>query len=241
MIALITPTGGRVSQLETCAYLMRRQTYQGEVLWVIIDDCEPQTADMIPDGFRENWTIRKIRPELLWREGLNTQGRNLSMGINEIYERYDVEAIFIIEDDDYYRPEYLQSMLGRLTGYMAAGETNTIYYNVYFRRHVANGNFKHSSLFQVAFTPEAVPIFQQCYMDKFIDSRFFQLLPVHRVNLFTANNLGIGIKGIGGRPGIGAGHHRNMLMYSDPNMTYLINQIGEDAKIYERYYSGNSR
>jgi hypothetical protein len=241
MIALITPTGGRISQLNICAGLMRNQTYTGEVVWIIIDDCIPKTCDIIPDDFRKGWIIIKLHPNPPWREGLNTQGRNLSVGINKIYENYpDIEAIFMIEDDDYYRPEYIVSMMERLRGFMVAGETNTIYYNVFFRRYVANGNYKHASLFQVAFTQDAIPIFRKCYMDRFIDSLFFQLLAGNGVNLFSANNLAIGIKGIGGRPGIGAGHRRQTNMRPDTDMAYLTSQIGTDAKIYERYYGGFS-
>ena len=238
MIVLITPTGARQTQINICAGLMKRQTYQGQVLWIIVDDCSPRTAAVIPDDFREGWIILKIFPEALWRPGLNTQGRNLSIGINAS-ENYDIEAIFIIEDDDYYRPEYLDQMMKRLTGFQVIGEVNTIYYNVYFRRYVANGNHKHASLFQVAFTPDLVPVFRKCYMDKFIDSMFFRLLNGNGVNLFTANNLAIGIKGIAGRPGIGAGHRRQMNMRPDLDMRYLTSLIGEDAKLYEPYYGGH--
>ena len=136
-------------------------------------------------------------------------------------------------------PEMIE-MMKRMQGFRVVGETNTLYYNVYFRRYAANGNFQHSSLFQTAFTMEVVPIFRRCYMDKFIDAKFYQLLSGNGVNLFSANNLGVGIKGIAGRPGIGAGHLRMTGMRPDPNMNFLTSIIGEDAKLYERYYGGRS-
>ena len=240
MIILITPTGARPRQIELCAQFMKNQDYKGVVLWIIIDDAVLRTTDFIKDDFKKEWIIKKIYPVPSWRIGQNTQGRNIAAGINFIKDYKDIEAIFIIEDDDYYRPEYLTEMMKRMQGFRVVGETNTLYYNVYFRRYAANGNFQHSSLFQTAFTMDAVPIFRRCYMDKFIDAKFYQLLSGNGVNLFSANNLGVGIKGIAGRPGIGAGHLRMTGMRPDPTLNFLTSIIGEDAKLYERYYGGRN-
>jgi len=242
MVALITPTGYRRSQLTMCAEMMKRQTYKGNVVWIIVDDCSPISTDVVPENFRDNWAIIKTFPSPSWRPGLNTQGRNMSVGINKIYENFndsEIKAVFIIEDDDYYRPEYITEMLKRMDGYKVIGEVNTLYYNVFFRRYAANGNFQHSSLFQTAFTMDVIPIFRRCYMDKFIDAKFYQILAKKGVNLFSADNLSIGIKGMPGRPGIGAGHTRMSGMKSDPGLNYLISLIGEDAKQYGRYYGGH--
>ena len=237
MIGLITPTGDRPAQLKICERLMQNQTYTGDVVWVIVDDCLPRTANDIK---RPGWDIIVSNPSPNWKPGTNTQGRNLSVGINILMD-YDLEAIFIIEDDDYYRSNYLEKMLKYLNGFRVAGEVDTIYYNVYFRRYFSNQNTKHASLFQVAFTPEVIPIFRRCYLDKFIDAKFFELLAGNGVNLFAEHKLAVGIKGIYGRPGIGAGHGKQMNMRSDPNLTYLTNLIGTDAKIYERYYGNYSK
>ena len=140
-IALITPTGGRPSQFNICELLMRRQTYPGKVVWIIIDDCDPVTSNNITADFREGWTIFKEYPNPRWRDGLNTQGRNLSVGINTLLTNYyedEIEGMFIIEDDDYYRPIYLEEMVRRLQGFRYAGEINTVYYNVFFRRYAVS-------------------------------------------------------------------------------------------------------
>lgn len=241
MIFLITPTGGRNTQIAICSRLMHAQTYKGDVVWIVVDDCNPVTTDIIKDDFRENWTIIKEYPDPPWRVGFNTQGRNLSVGINTLLKNYckeDIEAVFIIEDDDYYRPEYLEKMMTHFEGFNVIGEVNTIYYNVYFRKYVANGNMKHASLFQIAFKPDAISTFRMCYQDKFIDSMFFQLLKGEGVNLFQDINLAVGIKGLPGRAGIGAGHGKGMNMRNDPFFKYLTNLIGSDAKYYEGYYGG---
>jgi hypothetical protein len=192
---------------------------------------------MVTEHFKDNWTVIKVHPTPLWQPGMNTQGRNIEAGLRVVKQHENVEAIFIIEDDDYYRPIYLDSMMLRFGNFDVIGERNTVYYNVFFRGHVTNDNTKHASLFQLAFTPKALPIFEQCYGDKFIDFIFFS--KAKNVNLFNAGNLAIGIKGIKGRPGIGAGHVRTMYTRQerlDISMNWLQNQIGEDYKLYEGFY-----
>ena len=172
-IVIITPTGGRQTQFNFCQRFMSQQTYKGEVTWVIVDDCIPVTTSIVNADFRVNWKIINVFPRPAWSFGANTQGRNIAAGLNEIKDLEDIEAIFIIEDDDYYKPFYLERMVERLKGFEAAGELNTIYYNIAFNMYIRNGNTKHSSLFQTCFTPAALPVFRSCLNDKFIDAAFF--------------------------------------------------------------------
>ena len=242
MIVLITPTGGRAIQINLCSTFMQRQTYTGKVVWIIIDDCEPRTTDFIPDDFREDWTIIKAYPVPLWNPSLNTQGRNLSVGINTLLQNYkqeDIEAVFIIEDDDYYKPCYIERMMLQMKGYKLIGEMDTVYYNVFYRRYFHNRNDCHASLFQIAFSAEAIPIFRECYPARFIDAHFFMLFHGVGVNLFNEDHLSIGIKGLPGRAGIGAGHGRAMNMRQDINMNYLNNLIGPDVNLYNSYFGGD--
>jgi len=245
MIALITPTGARPNQFNLCQFFMRRQTYLGKVIWVIIDDAEPVSISQIDENFKPDWTIVKIYPKPSWQLGQNTQSRNIETGINILSQNFDlkdIEAIFIIEDDDYYRPIYLERMVDRFQQYKVLGEMNTVYYNVYFRTYFINRNTSHVSLFQLAFRPEMIPLFATCYREKFIDFKFYEKLHaqffVHRgeVGFFNEGNLAIGMKGMPGRAGIGAGHGRLLNMHPDPQMIFLINQIQDDAKHYERYH-----
>lgn len=233
MIALITPTGGRTFQIQVLAHCMRNQTYAGPVTWIIVDDCLPETTSFIPEDFKPNWTILKVSPWPKWEAGQNSQARNISEGIRELFDHHSedqVEAIFFIEDDDYYKPTYLETMVPRLPGFQAIGETNTIYYNVYYRRYVVNGNREHASLFQTAISVDALQEFEKCYKERFIDYVFFA--KIHRVSLFQAGNQAIGIKGLPGRSGIGSGHSQAMTMIADPEMQHLKFLIGEDYKIY---------
>lgn len=239
MIYLITPTGSRPQQIQHCADWMRAQTYTDEVTWIIIDDCLPVTTDFITENFRD-WKIIKIYPKPTWQRGMNTQGRNISAGI-DIVSRLATEEdiIFIIEDDDYYKPIYLERMIIRMGNYKLIAETNTIYYNVITRSFADNCNKQHASLFQIAFKPSLIPFFIQCLQAKFIDCTFFSIVNKSLINLFHDGTLAVGIKGIPGRGGIGAGHSLGFMHNNDSGLLALKSIIGEDAEKYRNYYNGN--
>lgn len=236
MIFLVTPTGARKDQFALCAKWMRRQTYSEEVIWVIIDDAYPFTTDLVGEGFKDKWTIVRINPTPLWA-GQNTQSRNIKAGIDfikENYKRDQVSAIFIIEDDDFYKPQYLQRMMELKGTFDIWGETNTIYYNVNCRRYADNNNRLHASLFQTAFTYDMISVLESCYENKFIDCVLWAV--IKNRFLFHDGTLAIGMKGMPGRGGIGAGHSKAMSMLNDVNFSYLNSMIGEDHKEYERFY-----
>lgn len=210
MIALITPTGYRSKQIDLCAKWMRRQTYQGDVLWVIVDDVIPSTTDFILPDFKKNWEIKKVYPRPAWVFGDNTQSRNIQAGLDVVKQYPEVKSIYIIEDDDYYFPTYLEEMEKKLVGVFAAAEINTIYFNVNTISPIYNKNTTHGSLFQTAFKPALIPILEYILyipINRFIDMQFWSKLQFIKTNLFKAEKvLSIGIKGLPGRPGIGMGH-----------------------------------
>ena len=241
MIALITPTGARLNQFNLCAKWMKHQTYPGIVLWVIIDDANPVTTNLVTETFRNKWIIEKIYPKPSW-QGQNTQARNIKSGIDFIKKNYQdgsIDTIFIIEDDDYYKPEYLQSMMNQFNDFSLLGETHTIYYNVQWRMYVVNNNMHHASLFQTAFRWDAIPVFESCFSHKFIDAAFWKISK--NKHLIVGAPLSVGIKGMPGRGGIGAGHQASMYMSKDIELRYLIKIIGEDAKLYTGYYRYHSQ
>jgi hypothetical protein len=234
MIVLKTPTGGREKQIQLCAKWMHNQTYTENVTWIIVDDCVPRTTDFIDANFKANWTIKKVYPAPIWEQGQNTQSRNIQFGISQITDWEDVSAVFIIEDDDYYSSRYLSIMTLMLANYDLCGEKNTMYYNINVRSGRYCQNMKHSSLFQIAFKPHILPLFQKILEKnlKFIDIQLCR--SVVNINLFEGLNLSIGIKGMKGREGIGMGHSiDNYPERIRKQSETLKNLIGEDAKYYE--------
>jgi len=238
MIVLITPTGARPKQIELCMEFMANQDYTGEVLWIIIDDAIPVTTDCIPINFRLGWNIVKIYPKPEWQVGQNTQVRNLLAGLNEVKKHQSVETVFIIEDDDYYSPQYLRVMVEKMNGFELIGQICTVYYNPVVRCWMRNGNHHHASLFQTAFRKSVIPTFETVCMRRtnFVDSHLFRVFAGSfrtKVNLFDGRDLAIGMKGLPGRTGIGMGHRAEIRMAPDPDFVMLKTLIGDDYKYYE--------
>lgn len=229
MIVLITPTGGRPKQFDLCQKWMFNQTYKGKVLWIIVDDCLPVTTE-IKYAFPDNWACVKKYPSPIWKRGDNTQGRNLKVGIDIVktFPKEHIEAIFIIEDDDYYSAEYLEKMVEKLKGFTVAGETTTIYYHTRLKKYLVSKNNEFTSLFQTAFTPEVIPEFEKCYGEKYIDIKFFR--QIENKNLFLQENLAIGMKGLPGRTGIGMGHREygHSYKHDDKDLVMLKELLGND-------------
>jgi len=235
MIALITATGGRPWQFDLCQKFMKRQTYNGDVLWIIVDDCYPRSTDIVQPDFKEKWQIVKAYPSPPWRVGQNTQGRNIEAGLDELKKYPDIETIFIIEDDDYYRPIYLERMMSNWSACKILGETKTIYYNPITRRYAVNPNTGYASLFQTAFSRELIPLLKAVKGNRFIDGALWKVATDKK--LFHENDLAIGIKGLPGRAGIGAGHSNSYYgMIPDIEMKFLKSKIGDDADIYKDFY-----
>jgi len=215
---------------------MKNQTYTGKVTWVIVDDGLPETTEFIKEDFKENWEIVKVFPRPAWMPGMNTQGRNIAAGLVKVENGKD-NIVFIIEDDDYYKPIYLEKMIQRIGNFDVIGETNTIYYNPVTRRFADNGNKTHASLFQIAFRTNMIPAFTNCLKNKFIDFVFCRSIEKSMINLFHDGTLAVGIKGLPGRGGIGAGHSATFMGNYDTNLRFLKNLIGEDAEKYRDYYN----
>lgn len=235
MIALITPTGARAKQIQLCAKWMSKQTYTGKVLWVVVDDCKPTTTDFIKENFHSRWKIVKVYPKPSWEKGQNTQARNLLAGI-EVVKRYEPEYTFIIEDDDYYKPCYLEEMMKRcVPPYDLIGECYTVYYNVLTRTWKRHQNREHASLFQAAFSQEGLKALEKTCENapRFIDIEVFREYPEkNKIKLFSGIDLAIGIKGLPGRPGIGIGHTQMLSLKKEDRMVTLKEWIGNDYMFY---------
>jgi len=126
MLTLLTTTGSRPKAWEICQKLMARQTYKGQVRWIVVDDGEKeQEIDFKPtNGI---WHMEIYRPEPLWQPGQNTQARNLLTGLAVIKNE---ENLVIIEDDDFYATDWLETVEQQLQKAELVGECHARYYNV---------------------------------------------------------------------------------------------------------------
>lgn len=137
MITAITPTGGRPDALALADRWMQAQTCQ-DFRWIVLDDCDP--ASPKPERADEI-----IRPGWRWQEGDNTQHASMLALLEQAGDK-----VIIVEDDDYYAPEYIELMADALTRHDLVGECNALYYHVGQRAWKEMRNEHHASLCSTA-------------------------------------------------------------------------------------------
>lgn len=224
MLTLLTATGGRPKAWAICEKLMAAQTYTGQVRWVIVDDGEQEQ----PINFKPIngiWHLEIYRPEPFWTEGKNTQARNLLTGLAVINSN---ENLVIIEDDDFYAPDWLETVEEKLKKAELVGETRARYYNVQTKTGREMINQSHASLCATAMRGQAIDTFRSVCRPgiEFIDHILWQAHSNR--HLFEGHRV-VGIKGLPGRRGIGMGHDKKFSGTRDNGGKLLIEWVGQDA------------
>ncbi len=225
MLTLLTATGARPAAWALCERWMARQDYEGPVRWIIVDDGpEPQ-----PVTFRrEGWQLVLVRPSPHWAPGQNTQARNLLKGLAAVGPD---ERLVIIEDDDWYAPDWLTTVAAELEHAELVGEHRARYYNVEQRRGRQLANTGHASLCSTAMRGAALRDFGDACRSrpKFIDLELWRRPRDRR--LFGGHRV-VGIKGLPGRGGIGMGHDPDFKGADDASGDLLRHWVGADAEVY---------
>jgi hypothetical protein len=223
VLTLLTPTGCRSAAWALCERWMARQTYAGPVRWVVVDD----GAEAQPVTFaREGWELEVIRPGHRWSPGKNTQARNFLAGLDRIGPEAHVA---VIEDDDYYAPDWLDKVAEELRTASMVGQGWNRYYHVRTGAIRENTNDRHASLCATAFRDSALGLFRrQCERaPRLIDQVLWKHVSSRRV--FHGKHV-IGMKGLPGRAGIAGGHEMKTAEPFD-----LRQWIGDDAEHYRQF------
>ena len=221
-LTLITATGGRPEAFAFLERFIARQTFNGELQWLVVDDVDPATEI----------TMRQtvIRPVPRWKPGEITLSRNLMAALALAKHN----KILFIEDDELYKPDYLQAMSDRLDLRPLAGEIPARYYNVATRQYRVIPNTTHASLCQTGIRSELVPAFIKICQagGKFLD------IPLWKgySGWVSPGESVVSIKGMPGRRGVGVGHRpQGGNWKADPNLDVLRSWIGADAALYEQF------
>lgn len=234
MLQILTPTGGRSLAWALCQRWLSRQTYSGPVRWIVVDDVDPPQAVTLE---RPGWEIMSVRPEPRWRPGQLTQGRNLLAGLEHVDA--SVPVVFW-EDDDYYRPDWLEVVAAASRRAEIVGESRAHYYHVGTRRWLQYQNDTHASLCATAMRGAAIAHFREVVA---LRSRLFQdnarqyfdatIWRAHASRYLFEGAHVIGMKGIPGeRGGIGVGHTGRFGRFHDPDGQKLRELCGADAEAY---------
>jgi len=215
-LTLITPTGDRPESFALCEKWVGAQTFK-DFFWIVVDDGHHETvvnsADMI------------IRPEAL-PLNKNSQGRNLRIALDQV----DTPYVAIIEDDDYYRPDYLEKMMTKIVdgGYDIVGESCAFFYNIRFRKYKKIKNYRHAALCQTVLRKHMIPYLLSAIKNNKIvyDLALWQLASSfgYKTFLFPKSESVVGIKGMPGRIGIGRGHKDTEGWESDDDKFSILSE-----------------
>ena len=226
MITVITPTGDRPEAFVLARKWMSSQTVKPDQ-WLVIDDGKVP----LPINLREDL-------EYIRRTPLKNEGHTLTLNMVKAVPFIKGDKILIVEDDDWYSPDYIATMSGLLDSYDLVGESYARYYHLPAMKFRRIGNNAHASFCQTGFTSKLLPLFESCLPgDPYIDARIWSVPGISKyliVDTEDRRRLHCSIKGLKGRLGIGTGHNSEARYYGpDVGLEYLVRWVGEEnAKIY---------
>lgn len=228
MLYLITPTQDRLLSFSFCVEFMQRQSYSGDVTWIICDSGQTH----VPTPFIKNWTIVHKKLDYV---GINTQKSNILSGLKEC--DFNHKTIFI-EDDDFYHSAWLSIVSYRLEKYELVGEKRAKYYHLNTRTFQRNKNKRHSSLCSTGISGNNA----HKQLKSICSTDDMSFIDINLWNQFCGpkklgrSSLVIGMKGLYGKNALGHGHLG--LRYKDTdNYTKLRNWIGDEwTDKYIKYF-----
>jgi glycosyltransferase involved in cell wall biosynthesis len=237
-ISLITPTGGRKIAFALCEEWMKRQTLQPDE-WIVVDDFEKPTKCKMGQ--------KVIRRQPFWQPGQMTLQRNLLEALKVVTG----DIILIVEDDDWYSPNYIENMAKKFetlsqgtpisNSSFIIGEGHTVYYQIRNYTHKYHDNLSHSSLFQTGFTKDLIPKINDLLI-KHIDQMYFDMhlwkdiKDCNKCIFLTKSPWSIGIKALVGQRSVGTYGHFQSLPHLDEKYCNFLQKMmpKEDAHIYMR-------
>ena len=230
-VTLITCTGGRPESLARCAkYVARFENPDGiNVQWLVVDDYIDYE---VPIRTSSTYDLTFMCPrDVVWKQGMNTLASNLLVAIECV--KYD--AVMFIEDDDFYRADYMREQLMHLRNADIAGENPTRYYHVPSSQWCEMRSLFHASLCQTAMRSTHLHILQDACREAYdmIDVRLWAKTSHLRQTRSSVQHV-VGMKGLPGRPGIGVGHKpdANIGWKPDIGCEKLREWLGDDADLY---------
>jgi hypothetical protein len=229
MITLITPTGDRPEAFAMCEYWVSRQTPTEEIQWIVIDDGKAETC--VTHG-----------QEYVRRQPQKSDPKHtLLINIQKAIPLIKGNKVLIIEDDDYYSPNYIETMSKWLESADLVGERGAKYYYLEDRRYYFWSRHQHASFCRTGFTNKVIETLSNtlqgmdrgdCTLDlnlweNFTGSKFLQ--PASG----SGQCLCLGIKQMPGRPG--GTHTPPRDAQYDTDSMRIQEWLGDDYRFYRRF------
>ncbi|MEN6306910.1 MAG: glycosyltransferase family A protein [Anaerohalosphaeraceae bacterium] len=222
---------------------MARQTVKPDQ-WIVVDDGhDPLAIDSTPE------CCQYIRRSPSLADPRHTMILNMQEAISRI--RGDV---VIIEDDEYYAPEYIETMADKLKSFELVGIGQSRYYHLPTGGYYIHRNMNHASLAQTAFRLSFLPhVASVLEGNQWLDIRIWSIVNGSQAIVSDAkpyeekrvsgdgrglifndyeNPLYCGIKGLPGRKGIGIGHKENTYPAKDRAREMIKIWIPDDYQTY---------
>lgn len=232
MITLLTCTGDRHELFARQERWMQRQTLPYD-RWIVVDDGLEPTVPTLGQEYirREPNADPKASFAMNMRAGLSAINLQIPNGLPVVTNLSPPQKVFIVEDDDWYGPRYLETLAPALDQVELVGERHCHYYHVGARVWKLCPNTNHASLCQTAFRSSLIPQIERltCTQFALLDIRSWYEIDCSRRLFDTAHC--VGLKGQKGRPGITTAHTPDGTFNSDPEGLKLVEWVGEqDAK-----------
>jgi len=228
--SVITPTGDRPEAFGLCCEYMKRQTTK-PTEWIIVDDGKIPTT---PPNFD---FVKYYRRE----KANNEPEHTLPIQLLHILDEVNTDRVIIMEDDDWYHPQYLEKMnalFSESEDYDLVGFGDAVYYHIPLKKYYYHNNKNRASWcqtgFRRSFSSEIARICEK--HEPFIDLYAWKSKCKKNLKL-EKHQCCIGIKGLPGREGTTMGWRRTHLFLPDSDLHVLKKLIGnEDIKKYKKYF-----
>ncbi len=229
-LTLLTTTCHRPEAWAICEKYIAAQTRKPDQ-WLVLDDDEIKTVCTKGQDYHY-W------PECRGRGSLT---RKITKAVKENLITGD--AVVVVENDDAYAPTYLENVEKWLQTADLVGEGDSLYYNVRERVWFSHRNSQHASFCATAFKVSLFPqLLKACNTDcPYVDIRLwnyvqspFKKRVIMPSDYPASTRLTVGIKGMPGTRGYGAGHTMTGARgtHKDPGLAKLTSLLGKDAEAY---------
>ena len=219
-VCVITPTGDRPLTLKILRDCIESQTVKPNK-WIIIDDGQFDSSIIVRDLPYVSY-VKRPRTE---------SGNTIKENMLKAFDICNAQNIIIMEDDDWYAPDYIESMLEGLKHNKLVGIRPYMYYSLKTKSYMIRGQRNSMSIWATtAFHPDLIPEIRKVInitKDHSIDINVWNALGQKFGYVFEKDHMmHVGIKNAPGRNGTTGTHDKESLGTFDPDGSFLKKIVG---------------